>query len=60
MKTTEAPTNVLTRLREIRDELNEELAGKSFEEQRSYIRQALRRTPRRAARSTPRRRRKTA
>lgn len=56
MKTTEAATKVLPRLRAIRDELNTELAGKSFAEQRDYIRKALKRKPQRRSRRAPTRR----
>ncbi len=60
MKTTEAPTKVLTRLRAIRDDLNEQLAGKSFAEQQDYIRRELRRASRGTSRAAPARRRRTA
>jgi hypothetical protein len=58
MKTTEAPAKVLLRLRAIRYELNDELAGKSFAEQRDYISKALPRRPQRRSRSVATRRKK--
>ncbi len=45
------PTDVLKRLRAIRDDLNEELAGKSFAEQQKHVRKALKTTSKRRSRT---------
>ena len=41
MKTRKSRAGMLKTLRAIRDEMNEELAGKSFVEQQRYVRERL-------------------
>ena len=57
MKTSELRPGVLAKLRAVRDELNEELAGKSFVEQQRYIRDQLKTKRRPAPRGRSRQRR---
>ena len=57
MKTSELRPGVLAKLRAVRDELNEELAGKSFVEQQRYIRDQLKTKGRPAPRGRARQRR---